>query len=154
MVEVVPRTAAAEVLVCKNVVVAIHREGPAGPAVDGQIAALQKLADANAQGIGFLLILEQGAKTPDTETRRRVDKAFRDIGDRLKACAIVMIGDGFWASAVRSTLAILLVSAARKYETKIFALPPEAITWLAGQIRGLKNAPSSEDLARAVSSLR
>jgi len=154
MVQAVPNRAASEVLVCKNVVVAIHRHGPAAPAVEGQIAALQKLAATGARGIGFLLILEQGAKTPDTETRRSVDKAFKDLGERLKACAIVMLGEGFWASAVRSTLAILLVSSARGYETKIFATPPDATLWLAGQLRGVENSASLEDLSRAAKALR
>jgi hypothetical protein len=142
-----------EVAVARNVVVAIHRQGPAEPALEAQLAGLQRAAQASADGVGFLLILVDGAKTPDADGRKRVTNAFSSLGPKLRGVAIVMAGTGFWSSAVRSTVAVLLISIARGYEAKIFATTDEAADWLAGQVRDCKLAATATELRRTAADL-
>jgi hypothetical protein len=145
--------AAHEVVVCQNVVVAIHRHGPAEPALNAQLAGLQRVTQAHPDGVGFLLILVDGAKTPAPEGRKRVTDTFAALGSKLRGVAIVMGGTGFWASAVRSTVAVLLISLARGYQAKIFATPSEAAEWLGGQMRNCKGAATVSELRRVASDL-
>ncbi len=148
-----PAAAAHDVVVSRNVVVAIHRHGPAEPALEAQLAGLNRASQSNADGVGFLLILVDGAKTPDADGRKRVTNAFAALGPRLRGVAIVMAGAGFWSSAVRSTVAVLLISIARGYEAKIFATTNEAADWLAGQVRDCRSPASASELRSVASDL-
>jgi hypothetical protein len=148
-----PAAAPHDVIVTRNVVCAIHRHGPAEPALEAQLTGLQRASQTNPDGVGFLLILVDGAKTPDGDGRKRVMNAFAALGPRLRGVAIVMSGTGFWSSAVRSTVAVLLISIARGYEAKIFATTNEAADWLGSQVRDCKGAATVGEIRSVASDL-
>jgi hypothetical protein len=148
-----PTAAAYDVVTCQNVVVSIHRHGAAEPALEAQLGALSRVVGATADGVGFLLILVDGAKTPEPSGRRRVTDTFAAMGSKLRGVAIVMGGSGFWSSAVRSTVAVLLISIARGYSAKIFGSTNDAADWLAGQVRDCKAPATASELRRIANEL-
>jgi hypothetical protein len=137
-----------------NVLVGVHRYGPSEPSIQAQVSALQALARKRPSGIGYLLILQKGAMTPNAEARQQVMAAFGDLSGVLRAVAVVMDGGGFWASAVRSTVAVLLIAQARPYEVKIFAKEDEAIPWLARSLQDVAGSVSAPRLTDVVHRLR
>ncbi|HVY47353.1 MAG TPA: hypothetical protein VHB21_15800, partial [Minicystis sp.] len=89
------------------------------------------------------------------ELRQRVMRTFGDLGPKLRGVAIVMGGSGFWASAARSTIAVLLISIARGYQAKIFATTDEAASWLADKVnvgRVVAREPELRRVARELAS--
>lgn len=143
-----------EHVVVGNVLVGVHRHGPSEPSIRAQLGALQTLAKERVSGVGYLLILQNGAMTPNAEARQEVTTVLDGLGGVLRVLAVVMEGGGFWASAVRSTLAVLLVARSRPYQVKIFAGHDEAIAWIARELQGVEGSATAATLSAAVARLR
>ncbi len=88
----------------RNVLVTYWLEQANGPAVKELVSACSDLVTAHPGGISIVHMVREGAGLPDAPARQ----ALARMGDRYAnetAClAIVLMGAGFWASALQSVL--------------------------------------------------
>ena len=83
------------------------------------------------KGISSIHCIESGAGVPTSEARR----GLRDIATRYEshiACVgVILYGEGFWASAIRSAVAgILLVGPKPAFPLRMYASAQELTAWL------------------------
>jgi len=89
------------------------------------------------QGTGVMAIGEMNTAIPGTEVRDLSSRFMRDLSPHVRACATVIRGGGFWASAVRSFLSAVYFVAKQPCPTRAVATIEEGALWLgprAGQI--------------------
>jgi hypothetical protein len=82
------------------------------------------------QGLGVIVVIEPTAEIPNEETRRAAAEAARSISEHLQAAAIVVLGDGFWASAMRGLITALGLMTAQRYPQRSFRYESEAVDWI------------------------
>lgn len=91
----------------------------------------------NPQGTGVMAICAPNTAIPGAEVRELSSRLMGELGSNMRACATVIYGGGFWASAVRSFLSAIYFVAKQPCPTKAVATIDEGAAWLgprAGQI--------------------
>jgi len=89
------------------------------------------------QGTGVMAISEANTAIPGSDVRDLSSRLMRELSPDLRACATVIPGGGFWASAVRSFLSAVYFVAKQPCPTRAVATVEEGALWLgprAGQI--------------------
>ncbi len=89
------------------------------------------------QGTGVMAISETAIPIPGADVRDLSSRFMRELSPNLRACATVIPGGGFWASAVRSFLSAVYFVAKQPCPTRAVATVEEGALWLgprAGQI--------------------
>lgn len=94
-------------------------------------ACAHGLMQAFPDGIGLIVILPPHLRLPSEDERARMHEFYRV--HRFKAVAFVVLGDGFWASAVRGVLTALKLVGNRDYPTHVLRSGHAAVAWLAAQ---------------------
>jgi hypothetical protein len=88
----------------KNVVIAYWQHQANGPSVKQLVGVCEERVKAYPDGVSIVHLVREGAGLPDAAAR----EALARMGDRYAnetAClAIVLMGAGFWASALQSVL--------------------------------------------------
>ncbi len=67
---------------------------------------------------------------PASEVRVRGAELIQENRESVLGAATVLVGGGFWASAVRSVMTASFALARQPYPSKVFATSEEAATWL------------------------
>ncbi len=93
-------------------------------------AAQSKIIERSPGGTVLLTVIDATVPLPADGTRRMVADTFKKMAARNKAAATTIFGDGFWASAMRSTLTALNLVVRPPCPQKTFAELHEALTWL------------------------
>ena len=114
----------------RNVLVAIW--GAAGTATTaGCFADLSSsLERANRSGFSSLHVIVQGAGLPDAATREVLGDVLTRSGKKMGCLGVVIDGDGFWASAIRSFLTGIKIIARRPYKSHYAATIGELARWV------------------------
>ena len=110
----------------ENILVVVHRTGPAAPLVAEMPGHFEKICKKYPQ-VGLLLVVKEGCKPPEGAARDKTNSLFRLYGHQLRS-AVVMEGSGFWAAAVRSALTLISMNAS--HPMKIFTTVEEGANWL------------------------
>ena len=127
------------------IVVAAHLHGEATMGVDELSTQLRTLRARYPDGVGALLVLHNGAVPPSDEARRVFLDGVRHPS--VKGFAVVVLGAGFWAAAVRSVLTFFVVTA--RLPVRLFADGASAQHWLLGRLGPHAVRPSVLDAAVA-----
>jgi hypothetical protein len=104
-----------------------------------ELAAVQGLVQyrngltARGRLRGAIHIAEEGIALPSPEARAAAEASVRDAKNTAAACALVVFGSGFGASAVRS-LGTAVFAFRQGPPTRLFATIPDAISWLMRQV--------------------
>ena len=100
--------------------------------------------------------VEEGASLPPAHIRELMGEMMRvEWGQTTAASALVFVGEGFRASAVRGVATGLALLARNAFPHKAFASAAEGAIWLHGEARGRKiMSPSVERLEAAMAMLR
>jgi hypothetical protein len=119
-------------------------------------AMVQAMLDVQAEmatrfhgDIGQISIIEATTKLPTPDTREVMTRAMKQSSTR--AVAIVMSGQGFWMSAVRSVLTAVVFVVRGKVAMQFFDSEEESLRWLVGQ---LERPPEIEHALEAVRAMR
>jgi hypothetical protein len=83
--------------------------------------------------LGAIHMSEPGLPLPDDECRRWARRSIETRPDQRAVIALVIFGDGFGASAVRSVGTAIFVMRAGP-PTRIFAQATDAASWLAEEV--------------------
>ena len=131
------------------IVLAFHAEVDHASLVEAE-RVQAKLLPGCPNGTLVLTVIAHDVPLPAEGTRAMVVDCFKRMAARNSAAATTVIGDGFWASAMRSTLTALNLVVRPPCPQKTFASVGEALSWLAS----FDGALSAPGLAREVNSLR
>jgi hypothetical protein len=82
---------------------------------------------------GAIHLAEEGLALPTPEARSAAESSAGDAKNAAAACALVIYGTGFGASAVRS-LGTAIFAFRQGPPTRIFSTVPDAISWLMRQV--------------------
>jgi hypothetical protein len=151
-VDIVATTPAHVVCVFENVV--IHRLMQAtsldylAHAAEGRLRALA----TRRGGFAVVVLVEPSAPLPDSSVRREASRLWKETATDLRAHAIVLGGDGFWAAAVRSAAAAIMTIGDERVPRTVVGSDREGISFVA---RHLHRSPSfSSDFARVLGDIR
>lgn len=133
----------------ENLVLAVWGEAPtAGPMMAIHESHLELLR--THQRVGHLVFIHGMPKIPTPEARE-VAGRFNERS-RMSAVAVVLDGEGFWASAARGFLTTVLFIQRSRAPTQLFKSLDEALAW---QTQALGDfAPSRDGAKRAILDLR
>jgi hypothetical protein len=99
--------------------------------------------------VGALHIAEAGLPVPDEAVRQTAQRGFEGRRDQTSAIALVVLGEGFAASAIRSVGTA--VFALRGIPTRLFADTDAAAKWMVDEMQAYRDERA---LAAACRSLR
>jgi hypothetical protein len=134
------------------VCIAVWRKDSVMPRFMVQRQALLDLADRFPGNAGFLCVVEPTSGPPGEEVRRATSRMFDDLGERLKAIAMVIEGTGFRSALVRSVASgIVMLSRKRTVPISYLATVAEGVQWMGQQHVAIGHAPALE---RAVEDAR
>jgi hypothetical protein len=103
-------------------------------------------------GYAVLVIVEPSAPLPDAAVRSAAKRLWKDTVADLRAHAIVLGGEGFWAAAVRSAAAAIMELGDERVPRTVVGNDRQAISFLAHH---LGRPPSfTTDLERAARDIR
>ena len=116
--------------VCKNMTVAVWKTQGTGPAVARLGAVARKVAVECPLGYSAIHVICEGAGLPDGAARTGFEGLMREFSRELACVAVVVGGDGFWASALRAMVTGLWQAVPHKFEMRICGSCEEAANWL------------------------
>jgi hypothetical protein len=114
----------------KNVFVGIWESQATKPAVDRMIRATTTLNDLHPMGRSTIHVVAHGAGLPTTEVRAHFVKALKMNADKLACVAVVVVGTGFWTSALRSFVTGLRWLAPRSFDFRMNSSIEDVAKWL------------------------
>ncbi len=99
--------------------------------IDGPLGKERKVA--------LVMLLEEGTRIPEMGVRKEAAKLIDDI-DRFVGMFVVLLGSGFWASALRSAITGLSMLVRRRQAVRAYASVDEALTDLTHDMSELDGA--------------
>lgn len=103
-------------------------------ATEGSVARLREagryVAKTGMPIVGMVSWLTPDRPMPDPDTRRRVVEANREAFPNLAYSALILNGNGFWASAVRATLNGMRLLSPRRVDMRFDACIEDTAVWL------------------------
>ena len=80
--------------------------------------------------VGLIVVLEDGVSAPSEEVRKILAVAADRFAPHFVAQAVVVLGEGFRAAAVRGWITAVNLVTWAKTPAKSFSTPAEAVAWL------------------------
>lgn len=103
----------------------------------GTQAAVERLARVTAvmceqhpEKVSHVHLLKNGIGLPSADARAGLVQIMKDHGTSVAACAVMVGGTGFWASAMRSTITAMRMLAPRVFELRLHGTLDEILEWL------------------------
>jgi hypothetical protein len=78
----------------------------------------------------FVHVIHNKRPLPDSNARQIFMKLMKERADDLACIAIVVLGSGFWASAMRNAVIGMRVFAPSTFDFKVFGSCEEVVGWL------------------------
>jgi hypothetical protein len=114
----------------KNVFIGIWESQATMPAVDRMLRATIGLNDLCPMGRSTIHVVAEGAKLPTTEVRAHFSSVLKKNAENLACVAVVVVGTGFWTSALRSFVTSLRWLAPRSFAFRMNGTVEEVAKWL------------------------
>lgn len=118
----------------QNVAINVWTGQPTGEAVRC-LAELTTLSRKTCpRGVSSIHWVVQGVGLPTPEAREGLRSLVLRDGDHIACVGVVLRGDGFWASALRSAVSgILLVGPRAPFPQRVYGSAEELAAWLPGE---------------------
>lgn len=118
----------------ENVAINAWATQPNGPAVDVLAQLTERSLRECPEGIASIHCIASGAGLPTPDARARLGEIAKRYDKHLLCVAILLRGDGFWASAVRSALTGIVLLAPRAYTLRFYGEPGELSRFITEQV--------------------
>ena len=82
------------------------------------------------QGSGSLVAIDPSSAFPSEEARRAAVNVSRETSAQTQALAIIILGDGFWASAIRGVVTTLTSLTKSTNPRKVVRYEQEGVEWV------------------------
>jgi hypothetical protein len=113
----------------------------------------EALLACRPDGGGAIIALDPTASFPSEQTRRTALEITRQTAPKILAQALVILGDGFWASAMRGVMTTIWSLIAANYPRKVVRQEDAAVDWVIETVG--ESAPKYRQiLLEALSQLR
>jgi hypothetical protein len=117
-----------------NLAINVWTAQPTGPAVRRLTELTVESRRKCPEGISSVHWIMQGVALPTPEARAELRQLATRHGDHIACVGVVLNGEGFWASAVRSALmGILLVGPKAAFPLRLYGSAEELAEWLPGE---------------------
>ena len=101
------------------------------PGIELHDQKLGALCELHPRGVSTVdLVLPGRFKLPSAEVRERLVRFTQKYAQRVVASAVVLPGDGFWASAVRGAVTANSLLSRTEIKQQVFATSRQAADWL------------------------
>ena len=114
----------------KNVFVGVWESQATTPAVDRMVRATAVLNEIYPAGRSTIHYVSHGANLPTAEVRGHFVDALNNNAENLACVAVVVVGTGFWTSALRSFVTGLRWLAPRSFDFRMNGSSEEVAKWL------------------------
>jgi hypothetical protein len=83
------------------------------------------------QGVGSMVIMDPATSIPEEGARRVAVELASKMTEQVAASATIVLGEGFWASAMRGVLTTtLLLAKFRQHPNRVFGDELEGLEWV------------------------
>jgi hypothetical protein len=113
-----------------NITIIYWMQQANGLAVTRLQAVTAEVVQAYPEGFSNIHLVREGAGVPDADARHGFNVMMERYPNALACVAIVLMGAGFWASALQSVITGLLMVAPRSFLLRFAGRPLDVITWL------------------------
>jgi hypothetical protein len=139
----------------RNVSIVVWVSGADGPAATRMRAVAQHLIAKYPDGHSNVTIVLNGVAPPTEEARAAFAHIFDGRLSDLRCMAVVLEGEGFWASALRSTVTALRQGSSSSFALKLFSALEPVTEWLPSEhLARTGVALSASELRAALMSMR
>jgi hypothetical protein len=93
--------------------------------------SFEHVVKAHPHGVSFVHLVEDGAGLPDAVARRALAGMMESFSETTVCVGVVLMGNGFWASAMQSVLTSMrLVAPPRRWTMRFASRMSELSDWL------------------------
>jgi hypothetical protein len=104
-----------------------------GPAMQRVHELFKAVVEQHPRGVSFVHLVDDGAGLPDPDARRVLTEMMEGFAEGTVCVAVVLMGAGFWASALQSLLTgMRLLAPPRPWTMRFASHPRELRKWLPG----------------------
>jgi HEAT repeat protein len=114
-----------------NVGIAVWRVYTLAPDIDAVSSLLTRLAAKHPGGVGLVQVVEVGAVVPDADARAALARMLRDGSQFIRCAAVVYLGSGFGAAAVRGVVTGLAMLSRHEFPHEVKDSVRDAATMIA-----------------------
>jgi len=133
--------------VWKNFVIGVWSKGGTAPAVQ----SLAKTSRTFKERYTSIHIIKSGAGLPTSDGRAALVELLKERTGKLACVTVVLLGSGFWASAVQSMVTGLhMLAPSASMKLRICETLDEAVAWLAKEHGALTGVDVSASELRTV----
>lgn len=94
-------------------------------------ATLEPMVQAHPKGVSFIHIIHDGAGLPDADARKVLTRMMDAFAAATVCVGVVLLGNGFWASAMQSVLTGLrLLAPPRRWQMRFETTNEEMACWV------------------------
>ena len=112
-----------------NLTVIVWWSQATGPAVE-RVAAVTRMVCEQHASFSNIHVIKPGAPLPTAEARNGFVRMMKDHADQLRNAAVVVGGEGFWASMMRSAITSMRFVSPRSFELRLHGKADEILNWL------------------------
>jgi hypothetical protein len=118
-----------------NDVAFVHwKEKADGVAMERVHEALRSVVTDHPLGVSFVHVAQDGTGLPNADARRELSRMMAEFADATVCVGVLLLGNGFWASAMQSALTGLrLLAPPRRWPMRFGTRGPEMADWIAKQ---------------------
>jgi hypothetical protein len=139
----------------RNLSLVVWAGGADGAAVQRVRGVSQLLASKYPDGHSNISFVMNGVPPPSEEARIAFNYIFDGRVSDLRCMAVILEGEGFWASALRSTVTALRNAATTTFAVRLFSAIEPAADWLpAEHLTGTGVTVSTAELRLVMMSMR
>jgi hypothetical protein len=113
----------------RNLAICVWTGQATGPAAE-QVKRTMDRPDAHGMCQSFVHVIHNKLPLPDSAARQVFMSLLKERSDTLACIAVVVLGTGFWASAMRNAVIGLRVFAPSNFEFRVFGTCEEVVAWL------------------------
>jgi hypothetical protein len=115
----------------RNLSICVWTDKATGPTARLVMGTLDR---PGAQGLrqSFVHVIHNKRPLPDSDARHVFMQAMKERADSLACVAVVVLGSGFWASAMRNAVIGMRVFAPSTFDFRVFGACEEVVGWLPG----------------------
>jgi hypothetical protein len=114
----------------KNVFIGVWESQATMPAVDRMFRATMLLNELHPMGRSTIHVVAHGAALPASDVRAHFANVLKKNAENLACVGVVVVGTGFWTSALRSFVTGLRWLAPRSFELRMNGSVQELAKWL------------------------
>ena len=114
----------------RNVMITTWSQRATGTAIEKVTALREQMDRDHPEGVSVIYLIGNGAGMPTPEARAGVKELMARFHNKRACIAILVQGEGFWASAMRAVITGVRLLVPLSFPMQVFGDAKELIAWL------------------------